>query len=145
MILTLVALFAFSCAELRYAPRTDMVEVASDAVVVAQPTSSRPPSKPQARSTAGRWQALVIGGTIASLAGIALIVGGAVGWQKQAAANAAADAECLAEGGWFCGLFEDLSYIRYGMLIGFGSIAAAAGVVLIGVGASRLDRQRDRP
>jgi hypothetical protein len=140
-ILALTTLFAFGCAELRYASRTEMVEVAPEPAVVAQPTPSPTPA-PRAVPTRSDSQALAIGGTIAAVVGGALILGGAVGWQNQEAANAAADAQCVARGGWFCGLFEGFSYMPYGTLIAFGGMAVVTGIVLVGVGASRLDRAK---
>lgn len=136
--LTLITLSSFGCAELRYTPRTEMVEVAPDPLAVAPP----PPERTQTRAHRGRG--LVIGGTIALLVGTAFIIGGAVGWQQQASANAAADAQCEAQQQAFfsfCGAFDNLSYAPYGGLIAFGGMAAISGLVLVGVGANRGDRQ----
>ena len=49
-----------------------------------------PPSPGPVRSSAG-WRPLIIGGTIVSVMGVGLLVGGGLGWKKQEADNAAAD------------------------------------------------------
>src|SRR5512146_1654074 len=100
--LVVITLFAFGCAELRYPTRTAMQEVAPDRVERA---AADAPSPPTVRSR-GRWQPFIVGGTIVSVIGAGLVIGGAVGLKKQEADNAAADAECSARGGWFCGLLD---------------------------------------
>ena len=136
--LVLVTLFAFGCAELRYPTRTAMQEVAPDRVERA---AADAPSPPTVRSR-GRWQPFIVGGTIVSVIGAGLIIGGAVGLKKQEADNAAADAECSARGGWFCGLLDGLSYMPYGVMLGFGAAATVSGLVLFAIGSNRADERR---
>ena len=137
--LVLLTLVAFGCAEWRYPTRTEMQEVPPDRVERAPPN---PPSPPPVRARAG-WQPFIIGGTIASVIGVGLLVGGGLGWKKQEADNAAADAECTARGGWFCGLFDGLSFMPYGVMLGFGTAATISGLVLFAIGSNRADRNRN--
>ena len=139
--LVLMTLLTFGCAELRPSTRTEMVEVAPSQSLAPPPAPPMSPSRLRRRATRG----LIAGGTIAILVGGALVIGGAVGWQRQAAANARADAECEAKGGWFCNVFDDLSYIPLGVLIGWGTGTMLTGMVLVGVGAHRHSRDRTRP
>lgn len=138
--LVLITLLAFGCAELHYPTRTEMQEVPPDRIERA-PANSSPPS---VRSRAG-WQPLIIGGTVVSVIGAGLLVGGALGWKKQEADNAAADADCTARGGWFCGLADGLSYLPYSVTLGFGTAATISGLVLFAIGYNRADRDRSHP
>lgn len=135
--LVLLTLFVFGCAELRYPTRTAMQEVPPDRVERA--AADPPPSPVRSR----RWQPFIIGGTVVSVIGAGLLIGGAVGWKKQEADNAAADADCTARGGWFCGLLDGLSYMPYGVMLGFGAAATISGLVLFAIGSNRADRERN--
>lgn len=133
--IVLVTLLAFGCSSLRYSSRTEMVEVAPAAPAPTELQQTSPAARRHHRRLG-----FVIGGTIASLVGAGLIVGGAVGWHRQSAANDEADAECAAKGGWFCGLFDELSYMPYGFMLGFGTAATLTGIVLLGLGANENER-----
>jgi hypothetical protein len=137
-VLVIATLLAFGCGQLRYASRTEMVEVAADPAAVA--AAAPPRSVSVARARTSRTHALLIGGAIASVIGIGFIVGGAVGWKRQEATNAAADAQCQAEQGWFCGAFDDFSYLPYGALLGVGSVATLGGIVMLGLASNVRDR-----
>lgn len=141
LVLVLIVVTSFGCAELRYPARTQMVEVAHPVEVVAAPS----PPRVRVGWSRERARGLVIGGTIASLIGGALIIGGAVGWKKQEADNAAADAQCTAQGGWFCGTFDNFSYAPYAALITIGVAGATGGVALLATGMSAPDRDRSAP
>jgi hypothetical protein len=135
-----VTLLAFGCGQLRYASRTEMVEVAPDPATAEAPLAVTPVSSvPPRRSS--HWQAFLIGGTVASLVGVGFIVGGAVGWKRQEAANEEANAQCMAAQGWFCGAFDGFSYLPYGALVGLGSVATLSGIVLFGIAANRHERE----
>jgi len=127
-LLVAVTLLAFGCAELRYPTRTEMVEVAPSPVEVVPAAQ---PTRLEARKN--RRLGLRIGGTIMTLIGAALIIGGAVGVNRQQAKNAAEDAACEAQGGWFCGLGDGLALMPYAALISLGGFSTIGGVVLFGV------------
>jgi hypothetical protein len=131
-----MTLLAFGCGQMRYASRTEMVEVAPDPAAAPDPLTVAPVTSvpPRRRS---HWQAFLIGGTVATLVGVGFIVGGAVGWKRQEAANAEANAQCMAAQGWFCGAFDDFSYAPYGALAGLGSVATVSGIVLLGIAVNR--------
>src|SRR5690242_11553130 len=75
-VLVIATLLAFGCGQLRYASRTEMVEVAADPAALA--AAAPPRSVSVARARTSRTHALLIGGAIASVIGIGFIVGGAV-------------------------------------------------------------------
>ena len=127
------ALLAFGCGQMRYASRTEMVEVAPDPAVTAAPLPLVAAAPPRRTS---HWRGLLVGGTIASVVGIGFIVGGAVGYKRQEAENAAEDAQCMKAQGWFCGAFDDLSYLPYDALLGIGSLATLGGIVMLGLAAN---------
>jgi hypothetical protein len=127
-LLVAVTLLAFGCAELRYPTRTEMVEVAPSPVEVVP---AREPVRADARKN--RRLGLQIGGTILTVVGAALIIGGAVGVNRQQARNAAEDAECAAQGGWFCGLGDGLALMPYAAVIGLGGFSTIGGLVLFGL------------
>ena len=139
----LLTLLTFGCAELRAPTRTDMIEVTPSP---APPSLVPSPSSADARALhprPNRWRALVIGGAIALAIGVPFIVGGALGLEHQRAADAAADAQCMAQGGWLCGLGDGFDELPYDGLITLGSMSSAVGVTLLLVGAAHYD-QRDR-
>jgi len=133
-LLVILTLTSFGCAELRYPTRTAMVEVAPEPVRLVPPTSAPEHSAASRRRTRRNLQ---IGGAIASAIGAALVIGGAFGVHKQQVDNAAAEADCNAQGGWFCGAFDGLSYLPYAGLLVVGAGTAIAGLALIGIGADR--------
>jgi len=45
-----------------------------------------------------------------------------------------------AEQGWFCGAFDDFSYLPYGALLGVGSVATLGGIVMLGLASNVRDR-----
>ena len=136
-LLVVLVLTAFGCAELRYPQRTEMVEVAPDPARAAPTADARAEAEPAPDLHRRSRHGLVIGGTIASVVGAALLIGGGVGWQRQADRNAAEEADCLAKGGWLCGLFDEFTYLPYGFMVGMGSAAVITGVVLFGIHAHR--------
>jgi hypothetical protein len=132
--LVAVTLLSFGCAELRYPTRTEMVEVAPPPMQVV-PRSEAVPVR--VATPKDRRSGLLIGGGILATIGVAFIVGGAVGWSQQSAKNAAADADCEAQGGWFCGTFDGLSYAPFGGLIALGGMATVSSWVLFSLGARK--------
>jgi hypothetical protein len=129
-----VMLLAFGCGPMRYSARTEMVEVTTAPVAPPAPPSVAHPRR-------SHRQALLIGGTIASLVGVGFLVGGGVGYKRQEAANAEQDAQCRAAQGWFCGTFDDFSYLPYDALLGLGGVAVLGGIVMFGLAANGADRE----
>jgi hypothetical protein len=136
--IVLVMFLTFGCASMRAPTRTEMVEVTPDPSIVVAPP---PPPSHSAAAAPGpkssHWQGFVIGGAIASLVGMAFIIGGGVGWQQQQAANARANNDCMVQGGVFCGAFDDFTYLPMQVLIGIGVPMTAAGITLLAIGFHR--------
>lgn len=144
-----VLLLTMGCAQLRYPSHVEMVTVENAAPPPLPPSSEPPrieppPGSRRASATARHWRGLVIGGTILTLAGIGLLVGGAVGSDMQQRADARANAECMARQGWFCGLFDGLDQIPYHTLIGVGATSGVSGAVLLILGLNGQASERAR-
>ena len=127
-----------ACAQLQYPVHTPMVTVADEA---PPPPMLAPPPRAPRRSTAlsRHWRGVTIGAGVLTLAGGALLAAGAIGYMRQAAASAAAEAKCNGDAfAFLCGL-DVLSTLPYVAVIFTGTMTTVSGLVLFGLGYSGHD------
>jgi hypothetical protein len=149
--LSLLVMLLVGCGQLGYATRTPMVPVDPDlppAVTPSLPESPLPVPR-HATATSRHWRGLVTTGTVLTLVGLGLGVGGIVGNAQQEASDREADARCQREDPTgFCSLGNDLfqpfdraPYIALGVT---GALTTVSGLVLLGLGVHGRGIERAR-